>query len=151
METGETTLAFASNELGKFNLPGGSRKNDASEIPVGVEIALVAENVEDVFRSALEAWVTSDLEISPKSVVSASSPQQGALEAPFDHCRNHPSVPDERRCRGLRLFPCVPLRSDRRLVAREPSTRRAPPGATGNALGGGVTHPGNPFTMVPLP
>ena len=37
METGETTLAFASNSLGESNLPGGFRKNDPSEPPAGEE------------------------------------------------------------------------------------------------------------------
>ena len=55
METGETTLAFASNELGETNLPGGFRKNSPEGLPAGVEIALVAEDVEMAFRSALEA------------------------------------------------------------------------------------------------
>lgn len=55
METGETTLAFASNALSKSNLPGGFRKNDPAEPPAGVEVALVAEDVEDAFRRALEA------------------------------------------------------------------------------------------------
>ncbi len=55
MDTGETTLAFASNDLAEANLPGGFRKNDPSELPAGVEIALTTENVEEAFRSALGA------------------------------------------------------------------------------------------------
>ena len=55
METGATTLAFASNELGRSNLPAGFRRNDPSEPPAGVEIALVAEDVEATFERALEA------------------------------------------------------------------------------------------------
>ena len=47
--------AFASNALGESNLPGGFRKNDPAEPPAGVEVALVAEDVEDAFRRALEA------------------------------------------------------------------------------------------------
>jgi len=62
METGETTLAFASNSLGESNLPGGFRKNDPSEPPAGVEIALVVEDVELAFRSALEAGATKEAE-----------------------------------------------------------------------------------------
>ena len=58
METGQTTLAFASNELGRSNLPGGFRENDPAELPAGVEIAFVAEDVEAAFRSALEAGAT---------------------------------------------------------------------------------------------
>ena len=55
METGVTTLAFASNVLGESNLPGGFRKNDPAEPPVGVEVALVAEDVRGAYRRALEA------------------------------------------------------------------------------------------------
>jgi lactoylglutathione lyase len=55
METGETTLAFASVSLGESNLPGGFRKNDPSEPPAGVEIALLAEDVAGAYHAALEA------------------------------------------------------------------------------------------------
>jgi lactoylglutathione lyase len=58
METGETTLAFASNELGASNLPGGFRRNDPAEPPAGVEIAFVTEDVDATFRSVLEAGAT---------------------------------------------------------------------------------------------
>jgi lactoylglutathione lyase len=66
METGETTLAFASNSLGESNLPGGFRNNDPSEPPAGVEIALVVEDVEVAFRSALEAGATKEAEPKTK-------------------------------------------------------------------------------------
>lgn len=59
METGEITLAFASNDLGESNLPGGFRRNDPSEPPAGIEIALVADDAEAAFRSALEAGGTA--------------------------------------------------------------------------------------------
>lgn len=55
METGATTLAFASNELGRSNLPDGFRTNDPSESPAGMEISLVAEDVEAAFNQALES------------------------------------------------------------------------------------------------
>ena len=55
METGETTLAFASNELGHSNLPSGLRENDPAEPPAGVEIAFIAKDVGAAFHSALEA------------------------------------------------------------------------------------------------
>jgi lactoylglutathione lyase len=66
METGETTLAFASNELGHSNLPGGFRENDPTEPPAGVEIAFVAEDVGAAFRSALEAGATKAAEPKTK-------------------------------------------------------------------------------------
>ncbi len=66
METGETTLAFASNELGQSNLPGGFRENDPAEPPAGVEIAFVAEDVGAAFPSALEAGPTKAAEPKTK-------------------------------------------------------------------------------------
>ncbi len=66
METGETTLAFASNELGASNLPGGFRRNDLAEPPAGVEIAFVAEDVDAAFRSALEVGATKVAEPKTK-------------------------------------------------------------------------------------
>ena len=62
METGETTLAFASNSLGESNLPGGFRKNDPSGPPAGVELALVAEDVDGAYHRAVEAGATSEAE-----------------------------------------------------------------------------------------
>ena len=58
METGETILAFASNTLGDSNLPDGFRRNDPSGPPAGIEIALIADDVEAAFRSALDAGAT---------------------------------------------------------------------------------------------
>lgn len=55
MDTGATTLAFASNTLGESNLPDGFRRNDTSEPPAGIEIALITDDVEAAFRSALDA------------------------------------------------------------------------------------------------
>jgi lactoylglutathione lyase len=66
METGATTLVFASNELGRSNLPAGFRRNDPSEPPTGVEIALVAENVEAAFERALEAGAVAVAEPKTK-------------------------------------------------------------------------------------
>jgi uncharacterized glyoxalase superfamily protein PhnB len=66
METGETTLAFASDQLGESNLPGGFRKNDPAEPPAGVEVALVAEDVRDAYRRALEAGAAAVAEPKTK-------------------------------------------------------------------------------------
>ena len=66
LETGATTLAFASNELGRSNLPAGFRRNDPSEPPAGVEIALVAEDVEATFARALEAGAVAVAEPKTK-------------------------------------------------------------------------------------
>ena len=45
METGSTALAFAAHELGASNLPGGYVRASDSEQPLGMEIALVTEDV----------------------------------------------------------------------------------------------------------
>jgi lactoylglutathione lyase len=66
METGSTTLAFASNELGRSNLPDGFRRNDPSEPPVGIEIALIAEDVGSTFDRALEAGAVAVAEPKTK-------------------------------------------------------------------------------------
>jgi lactoylglutathione lyase len=66
METGSTTLAFASNELGRSNLPANFRKNDPSEPPAGIEIALVAEDVGSTFDRALEAGAVAVAEPKTK-------------------------------------------------------------------------------------
>lgn len=66
METGSTTLAFASNALGESNLPGGFRRNDPAELPVGVEVALIAEDVRGAYRRALEAGAAAVAEPKTK-------------------------------------------------------------------------------------
>ena len=54
LDTGQTTLAFASNEMASMN--GFSiRKNSPDEIPVGAEIAFVTDNVQTAYRTAIEA------------------------------------------------------------------------------------------------
>lgn len=53
LSTGETTLAFASHELGAINLPDGHVKASDSKQPLGMEIALVTADVQAAHRSAL--------------------------------------------------------------------------------------------------
>ena len=55
METGETTLAFAAEELARSNLPGGFRANDPAELPAGVEVAFVTTDVGAAFATAVDA------------------------------------------------------------------------------------------------
>jgi lactoylglutathione lyase len=43
--TGETTLAFAAHALGEKNLPQGYVAADRSPLPLGIEIALVTDDV----------------------------------------------------------------------------------------------------------
>jgi lactoylglutathione lyase len=85
METGATTLAFASNALGESNLPGGFRKNNPAEPPAGAEVALVAEDVSAAFRSALEVGATAVAEPKTKpwgqTVAYVRDPDGGARRA----------------------------------------------------------------------
>ena len=54
METGNTVLAFASESLGQANLPGGFVKCSGSETPLGIEIALVTDDVESNHSKAIK-------------------------------------------------------------------------------------------------
>jgi lactoylglutathione lyase len=51
--TGDTTLAFATHELGAKNLPKGYVAADASALPLGMEIALVTSDVAATHAKAL--------------------------------------------------------------------------------------------------
>ncbi len=55
LNTGETTLAFASHELGALNLPSGHVAASASIKPLGVEIALLTPSVAAGHAAALAA------------------------------------------------------------------------------------------------
>ena len=55
LETGATTLAFASLELGKANFDGGVVAASESQRPLGMEIALLTEDVAAAHAKALEA------------------------------------------------------------------------------------------------
>ena len=55
LETGETTLAFASLELGKVNFPAGFVAASESSKPLGFEVALETPTVADVQAKALAA------------------------------------------------------------------------------------------------
>jgi catechol 2,3-dioxygenase-like lactoylglutathione lyase family enzyme len=59
LDTGATALAFATHELGASNLPGGYVKANQSDIPLGMEIALVTDNVADAHARAIEAGAVS--------------------------------------------------------------------------------------------
>lgn len=53
LETGETTLAFASHELGESNFKNGYVQADKSEKPLGIEIALVTADVQAAHNQAV--------------------------------------------------------------------------------------------------
>lgn len=62
METGGTTLAFTSNELAKSNLPHGFQENSLSNLPAGIEVGFVAEDVSAAFSGAVEAGAVAVVE-----------------------------------------------------------------------------------------
>lgn len=53
--SGETTIAFASIELGNSNFKQGFEKVDKSKKPFGIEIAFTTENIELDFKKAIDA------------------------------------------------------------------------------------------------
>lgn len=53
LNTGETTLAFAAHELGDGNFPGGHVHASASKQPLGVEIAIVTDDVPAAHAQAI--------------------------------------------------------------------------------------------------
>jgi lactoylglutathione lyase len=55
LETGETTLAFASHALGRANFPAGHVAASESPLPLGMEIALVTPDVHKAHALALAA------------------------------------------------------------------------------------------------
>ncbi len=59
MDTGATALAFATHALGAANLPEGYVKANQSDVPLGMEIALVAEDVAAAHARAVAAGAVS--------------------------------------------------------------------------------------------
>lgn len=59
LDTGSTTLAFASHALGQGNLPEGYVAADASNLPLGIEIALVTDSVAQAHARAVKAGAAS--------------------------------------------------------------------------------------------
>ena len=55
METGGTALAFAANELAHSNLPQGFQENNLSNLPAGIEVGFVTEDVAAAFSQAVAA------------------------------------------------------------------------------------------------
>jgi lactoylglutathione lyase len=54
LQTGETTLYFAAHELGDTNFAGGHVRANESTQPLGMEIALVTDDVPAAHRRAIE-------------------------------------------------------------------------------------------------
>jgi catechol 2,3-dioxygenase-like lactoylglutathione lyase family enzyme len=59
LETGATALAFATHDLGASNLPGGYVKASNSREPLGMEIALVTEDVAAAHAKAIAEGAVS--------------------------------------------------------------------------------------------
>ena len=59
MDTGATALAFASHDLGASNLPGGYVKASHSGEPLGMEIALVTDDVAAAHEKAISEGAVS--------------------------------------------------------------------------------------------
>ena len=59
LETGATTLAFATHELGASNLPAGYVAADMSIKPLGIEVALITDTVAEAHARAVAAGATS--------------------------------------------------------------------------------------------
>ncbi|MEW5956697.1 MAG: VOC family protein [Chloroflexota bacterium] len=55
LNTGETTLAFASHTLGALNMPDGYIAANTAEQPLGVEVAFVTPAVAEAHATALSA------------------------------------------------------------------------------------------------
>jgi len=66
LETGETTLAFASHEMGSMNLDGQYSKTNINDKPFGIELAFVTEDVHAAFKKAIGAGAVSLKEPSEK-------------------------------------------------------------------------------------
>jgi lactoylglutathione lyase len=62
MDTGATTLAFAVTDLAKSNLPQGFQENNLANLPAGLEVGFVTDEVAIVFNNALQAGATAVVE-----------------------------------------------------------------------------------------
>ncbi len=58
LETGATTLAFASHTLGESHFPQGYVPASGSEKPLGMEIDLIATDVDTAHQKAIEHGAT---------------------------------------------------------------------------------------------
>lgn len=56
--SGETTIAFASFELGISNFKKGFEKINKTKKPFGIEMAFTTENIETDFKKAIDAGAT---------------------------------------------------------------------------------------------
>lgn len=59
LETGETTIAFATHESGKTNFPTEYRPADGSDKPLGMMVAFVTDTVAKCHERAINSGATS--------------------------------------------------------------------------------------------
>lgn len=64
--SGETTIAFASIELGNSNFKSGFEKISKTQKPFGVELVFTTENIEKDFQSAINFGATEFEPITEK-------------------------------------------------------------------------------------
>mgnify|MGYP000362621051 CR=1 FL=1 len=64
--SGETTIAFASFELGNSNFKSGFEKISKSKKPFGMELAFTTENIEKDFQNAINFGATEFEPITEK-------------------------------------------------------------------------------------
>jgi lactoylglutathione lyase len=55
LNTGDTSLAFASTKLASTNLSAGFIESSTSNKPFGIELGFATENVQEVFDNAVKA------------------------------------------------------------------------------------------------
>jgi uncharacterized glyoxalase superfamily protein PhnB len=60
LDTGNTTLSFASLELAKSNLKSGFTASDPSQKPFAIEIAFTTDDVEGNYNKAIKAGATPE-------------------------------------------------------------------------------------------
>ena len=64
--SGETTIAFASLELGSSNFENGFVPVNKSEKPLGIEMAFTTETIESDFQKAINAGATEFAAVTEK-------------------------------------------------------------------------------------
>ncbi|HEX8576595.1 MAG TPA: VOC family protein [Flavobacterium sp.] len=58
LNTGETTLSFASKKLASSNLKDGFLESNVNEKPFAIEIAFITDNVEEITERTMRAGAT---------------------------------------------------------------------------------------------
>ena len=59
LSTGNTTLAFATHKMGDINLEGKYHKADLNDIPFGIELSFLTDDVNAAFNRAVDAGALS--------------------------------------------------------------------------------------------